>query len=287
MPPFGSHLTVAGGMHKALLAAQGYGFDAVQIFTKAPSQWAGKPIADEDAKLFRRTLKETGLRRPIVHDSYLINLASPDEALWRRSIEAFIDELERAGQIGAACVVTHPGAHLGDGEEAGLARVVAALDEVVERLPRSKVRILIETTAGMGTSLGHRFEHLAAILRGVRRPRRFGVCFDTCHVFAAGYALAPALEYRATMSEFDRIVGLSRIEVFHVNDSKKEFGSRVDRHEHLGRGFLGAEPFRLLVNDPRFADVPMILETAKETRPDEGDMDVVNLAFLRSLLTNR
>jgi deoxyribonuclease-4 len=283
MPLFGSHLSVAGGLYKALLKAAEYGFESVQVFTKAPSQWAAKPISDEEAAEFRRIRRRTKLKKPTVHDSYLINLASPDDQLWRRSIEAFIEEIQRAEQIGAAYLVTHPGAHLESGEEAGLARVAKALDEVHSRCAGAKVQVLLETTAGQGSSLGHRFEHLARILSLTTNAKRLGVCFDTCHVFAAGYALAPNAEYQATMGEFDRLIGVSRIKVFHVNDSKKECGSRVDRHEHIGRGFLGLEPFRSLVNDPRFGDRPMILETAKETLPDVGDMDAANLAVLRSL----
>ena len=283
MPLFGSHLSVAGGLSNALLKAHEYGFESVQLFTKAPSQWAGKAISDEEAQAFRRILRRTKLKKPTVHDSYLINLASPDEQLWSRSIEAFVDEVQRAEQIGAAYLVTHPGAHMESGEDAGLAKVATALDEVLRRCAGAKVRILLETTAGQGTSLGHRFEHLARILSLTADSKRLGVCFDTCHVFAAGYVLAPETEYRATMREFDRLIGVSRIKAFHLNDSKKDRGSRVDRHEHIGRGFLGLEPFRSLVNDVRFRRRPMILETAKETLPDLGDMDAVNLAVLRNL----
>jgi deoxyribonuclease IV len=284
MPLFGSHLSVAGGLHLALLKAREYGFESVQIFTKAPSQWAAKPIKDEDAALFRKILRKTKLKKPTVHDSYLINLASPDEALWRRSIEALVDEIRRAEQIGAAYLVTHPGAHLGSGEDAGLAKVANALDETQRRCADANVRILLENTAGQGSCLGHRFEHLARILEWVAEPRRIGVCFDTCHAFAAGYALAPESEYRSTMREFDRLIRCSRIKVFHLNDSKKERGSRIDRHEHIGRGRLGLDPFRFLVNDPRFQNRSMILETAKEVIPDLGDMDSVNLNALRSLV---
>jgi deoxyribonuclease-4 len=285
MPLFGSHLSVAGGLHLAPLKAREYGFESVQLFTKAPSQWAAKPISDEDAALFRRTMRQSKLKKPTVHDSYLINLASPDEALWRRSIEAFVDEVQRADKIGAAYLVTHPGAHLDSGEDTGLAKVANALDEVQHRCPGVKVQILLEITAGQGSSLGHRFEHLARILELVAEPKRIGVCFDTCHAFASGYALAPESEYHATMRKFDRLIGVSRIKVFHLNDSKKERGSRVDRHEHIGRGCLGLEPFRLVVNDSRFRNRPMILETAKEVIPDLGDMDAVNLGILRGLIT--
>jgi deoxyribonuclease-4 len=192
-------------------------------------------------------------------------------------------ELQRAERLGLHYLVAHPGAHMGGGEEAGLARVAAALDEAHARLPGLAVRVLLETTAGQGSSLGHRFEHLARILALVAEPGRLGVCLDTCHVFAAGYALAPAAEYEATLREFDRLIGLRRLRLFHVNDSLRPLGSRVDRHAHIGRGQLGLEPFRLLVNDPRFRDRPMILETPKE-QDGEKDMDAVNLTTLRSLL---
>jgi deoxyribonuclease-4 len=287
MPLFGAHLSIAGGLHKALLAARAYGMDTVQLFTASPQTWpvtsALSDRTNSDADLFRRTLRQTRLRLPMVHDSYLINLASPDEALYRRSIEAFVDELRRAERLGCRYLVTHPGAHVGSGEEAGLARVAAALDEVHGRCPGFRVQILLETTAGQGTTLGHRFEHLAHILALVKEPDRLGTCFDTCHVFAAGYALAPEAEYRATMRAFDKVIGLKRLRAFHVNDSLKPFGSRLDRHAHLGRGHLGLEPFRLLVNDRRFRGRPMVLETPKE-EGDKKDMDAVNLATLRGLL---
>lgn len=234
---------------------------------------------------FRRTLRQTRLRQPTAHDCYLTNLASPDEALYRRSLETLLVELQRADRLGLRYLVMHPGAHLDSGEEAGLARVAAALDEIHNRLPACKVRVLLETTAGQGSTLGYRFEHLARILSLVSQADRLGVCFDTCHVFAAGYALAPAAEYRATMRAFERTIGLRRLRVFHVNDSRKPQGSRVDRHAHIGRGEMGLEPFRLLVNDRRFRNRPMILETPKE-EGDESDMDAVNLAILRGLISN-
>src|SRR5262249_11465604 len=237
----------------------------------------------EDVRTFRRTLRRTRLRQPTAHDSYLINLASPDEALYRRSLEAFVEELQRAEALGLRYLVTHPGAATDDDEAAGLARVARGLDEVHRRCPGFRVRVLLETTAGQGRTLGHRFEHLARILQLLERPERLGVCLDTCHVFAAGYALSPEKEYRATLREFDRLIGLKRLRCFHVNDSLKPYGSRVDRHAHLGRGHLGLEPFRLLVNDPRFRNRPMILETPKQ-EDDGADMDAVNLGVLRGLL---
>jgi len=276
-------MSIAGGCHNALLGAQAHGCETVQLFTKNASQWSAKPLTDEDVSTFRRTLRQTGLRFPMVHDSYLINMASPDEALYRRSVEAFLVEMQRAEQLGIRYLVTHPGAHVDSGEEVGLVRVAGALDEVHARTAGFKVRVLLETTAGQGSTLGHRFGHLARILELVKDPDRLGVCFDTCHVFAAGYALAPEAEYRATLKAFDRTVGCRRLLAFHLNDSLRPFGSRLDRHAHIGRGELGLEPFRLLVNDPRFRNRPMVLETAKEDG-DVDDMDAVNLATLRGLL---
>jgi deoxyribonuclease-4 len=283
MPRFGAHLSIAGGLHQALLAAQRYGFTALQLFTKSPSQWSAAPLNPEEIKAFRSLRRQLGLPRPIVHDAYLINLATPDDTLWRRSVEAFVDEIRRADAIEASDLVFHPGAHSGDGESKAVRRVIEALNEVTARSPDSKVRLLLETTAGQGSTIGHRFEHLAEILAGLRVPKRFGVCFDTCHVFAAGYSLSPESEYRRTMCQFDRIVGLRQIRVFHLNDSKRELGSRVDRHAHLGRGFLGLEPFRLLVNDRRFQTRSMIMETPKENLPEVGDMDAENFRVLQDL----
>jgi deoxyribonuclease IV len=282
MPLFGAHLSIAGGCHKALLAAKDHGCATVQLFTKSSNQWNAKPLTDEDIATFRRTLDETGLQFPTGHDSYLINLASPDEGLWRKSLEAFVVEVQRAETLGLTYLVMHPGSPTDGNESAGLKRVAKALDEVHKRCAKFSVKILLETTAGQGNCLGHRFEHLARLLELVKKPERLGVCLDTCHVFAAGYSLAPQANYEATMKDFDRVVGLDQVLVFHLNDSQKPFGSRVDRHAHLGRGCIGLEAFRLLVNDPRFQDRPMILETPKE-EGDNNDMDTVNLQVLREL----
>ena len=231
----------------------------MQLFTKNANQWAARPLTDDDVRLFRRTCRATGMKKTIAHDSYLINLASPNEDLFRKSIEAFVVEMERAEALGLDYLVAHPGSHTGTDEATGLGNVVRGLDEVYRRCAGFGVRVLLETTAGQGLSLGHRFEHLAWIMGAVAQPERLGVCLDTCHVFAAGYPLAPKADYQATMAEFDRVVGLKRLRVFHVNDSKKPLGSRVDRHAHIGQGCLGLEPFRLLANDlplPRSADDP-------------------------------
>jgi deoxyribonuclease-4 len=283
MPLFGAHMSIAGGYHNAIVAAKRHSCEALQLFTKNSNQWRAKDLTDPEIQLFRATLQGTDVQSLLAHDSYLINLASPDEFLYRRSIEAFIIELRRAESLGLDFLVTHPGAHVGSGEEAGLERVAIALDEVHTRCPNFKVRVLLETTAGMGSCLGYRFEHLARIFELAAEPQRLGVCLDTCHVFAAGHPLSPGKEYRATMRSFDRIVGLERLCAFHLNDSLKPLGSRIDRHAHIGKGCLGLEPFRLLVRDRRFRHLPMVLETPKEMRGTKS-MDAINLRVLRKLL---
>jgi deoxyribonuclease IV len=286
MPLFGAHMSIAGGYFNALLTAQSHGCETVQLFTKNNNQWHAKPVSTEDIRQFRQILRKTKLRLPTAHDCYLINLASPDEQLYRKSVEAFVVEMQRAEALGLRYLVTHPGAAVDGDERAGLRRVAQALNEVHKRCAAFKVRVLLENTAGQGTSLGHRFEHLASIFAEVRESQRLGVCLDTCHMFAAGYPLAPAKEYQATFKEFNRLVGLKNVKVFHVNDSLKPLGSRVDRHAHIGQGCLGLEPFRLLVNDHRFRRHPMILETPKEG-PNGEDMDVVNLATLQGLIVDQ
>ena len=283
MPILGSHTSIAGGYYKAVEIAQRCGCDCVQLFTKNSNQWRAKPILDAEAAQFRSTLSALTIGHPIAHNSYLINLASPDEVLWRRSIEAFVVEIERAEQLGLAYVVTHPGASMATSEEQGLRRIVAAIDELHDQTRGVKVRILLETTAGQGSCLGWRFEHLAAILDGVKQPERLGVCVDTCHIFAAGYPLGTLRQYRATIKELATVVGLEQIKAFHLNDSKRELGSRVDRHEHIGQGHLGVEPFRYLLNDARFQHVPMYLETPKGI-VDGEELDVINLRTLRGLV---
>ncbi|MBX9791635.1 MAG: deoxyribonuclease IV [Pirellulales bacterium] len=276
-------MSIAGGYFRAVEIAHAAGCDCVQLFTKNNNQWRAKEIDDESAAKFKNRLAELGIRHPIAHDSYLINLAAPDDALWKRSVDAFVVELLRAERLAIPYVVMHPGAFTTSSEEVGLRRVVQALDEVHAQTRGLTARCLLETTAGQGSCLGWRFEHLATILDGVREPERLGVCVDTCHIFAAGYPLADPRDYQATIAELDRIVGLSRVKAFHLNDSIKGLGSRVDRHAHIGEGALGLEPFRHLLNDPRFADVPMYLETPKGARDGE-DLDVINLRTLRGLL---
>jgi deoxyribonuclease-4 len=250
------------------------------LFTKNTNQWTRREVTDEESRQFREALETTGVSHPIAHDSYLINLASPDLQLWRKSVEAFVAELQRAEVLHIPYVVTHPGAYTTGSEEGGLRNIVRALDEIHRQCGHLGAGCLLETTAGQGTSLGWKFEHLRVILDGVKEPGRLGVCFDTCHVFAAGYGLATKKEYEATMAAFDRLLGLERIQAFHLNDSRRELGSRVDRHEHLGLGRMGLEAFRLLLADSRFNHVPMYLETPKGEK-DGVDWDVINLRVLK------
>lgn len=282
MPLLGAHMSIAGGLYKAVEAGAALGMDTVQIFTKNNNQWRSVPLSDQSVDLFQQTLAATGLRHPIAHASYLINLASPNDDLWRQSLQAFVDEMRRAERLGLAGLVIHPGSYTTSSEATGLRRVIQAVDQMHSQTGPLRVKCLLETTAGQGTNLGHRFEHLAEILAEVAEPERLGICFDTCHVFAAGYRLIERREYLATMRQFDKLLGIERIEAFHLNDSKRELGSRVDRHEHIGRGKLGLEPFRHLLNDRRFRRAPMYLETPKGQHQGR-DWDQVNLQVLRSL----
>ena len=276
-------MSIAGGYYKAVEAAAEYGMDVVQIFTKNNNQWRAKPITDQEAERFQAALAETKITHPLSHSSYLINLASPDEALWKKSAEAFVVELQRAEKLGIAYVVVHPGSFTTSSEEEGIQNIIKALDEVHRQLPDCEAQCLLENTAGQGSNLGWKFEHLAAIIGGVKQPDRLGVCFDTCHAFAAGYPLDPEKEFKATMKTFDSVVGLEKIKAFHLNDSKRELASRVDRHEHIGLGCLGAAPFRHLLHDRRFKKTPMYLETAKGKDDAGRDWDAVNMQTLRAL----
>lgn len=281
-PPFGAHMSIAGGHHHAPRAAAALGCAAVQLFTKNTNQWAARPLTPEALEQFHAAVADAGLAHRVGHTSYLINLASPDDALRARSIDAMTDEMNRAEALGLSELVLHPGAHMGEGEEAGLKRVARSLDELLRRTPGFTVRVALETTAGQGTCLGHRVEHLGRIVAEVAAEDRLSVCVDTCHLFAAGYSFADADGYNALMDDLDRAFGLGRVRVWHLNDSLRDRGSRVDRHAGIGRGRMGLEPFRRVVNDPRFAAVPMILETPKGTEHGR-ELDAVNLEALRGL----
>ena len=283
MAILGAHMSIAGGYYKAVLAAQKAGCDCVQVFTKNNNQWRAKPITDEDIEKFRDALDECGITHPISHDSYLINLASPDDELWKKSIDALVIELQRAEMLGIRYVVAHPGAFTSSTEEEGLKRIALGLDEVHAQTQGCTAQCLLETTAGQGSNLGWKFEHLAEILADVHDPDRVGVCFDTCHVFAAGYAMDTEKNYKATMKILNQSVGVKQVKAFHLNDSLRPFGSRKDRHAAIGQGEMGLEPFRFLLNDRRFRKVPMYLETSKEDEKGRN-MDLVNLKTLRKLI---
>jgi deoxyribonuclease-4 len=281
----GAHMSTAGGYYKALDRGSEIGCTAVQLFTKNANQWAGKPISAEDVALFTESLEKGGYAPGdlIAHDSYLINLATPDDVLWEKSLAAFGHELDRCAMLGVPALVTHAGAHMGSGEEVGLARIAAGLERVLSERPDQEVSVLLETTAGQGTSLGYAFEHLRDVIAAISalNRRRVAVCWDTCHLFAAGIDFTDEYKYERMVESFDRIVGLARLRAIHMNDSLKGLGSRVDRHAHIGKGMLGTEPFRFIMNDPRLAALPKVLETPKEA--DMAD-DKINLATLRGLI---
>lgn len=284
-PPLllGAHMSIAGGLHTAIARGVTAGSTALQIFTKNASQWRAKSLADEAIARFKDDLSGSPINplALVAHDSYLINLASPDPDRWRQSVDAFTDELRRCDQLGVPYLVTHPGAHMGEGEEAGLQRIAEALRQALSAAPPCRTTVLLETTAGQGSALGHRFAHLARLFELVPDEERLGVCFDSCHVFAAGYEINTEAGYAATWEEFEREIGLHRLKVLHLNDAKKPLASRVDRHEHLGKGHIGPEGFRLLMNDARLRDRVMVLETPKG---DDCAEDIENMAFLRSLI---
>ncbi|MCC9608763.1 deoxyribonuclease IV [Blastopirellula sp. JC732] len=283
MPIFGAHMSIAGGYYKAVNAAAEESMGCVQLFTKNNNQWRAKDITDKEVKLFKDALAEKKVGYPLSHASYLINMGSPKTELWEKSRDAMIVELQRADQLGIPYVVVHPGAYVDSSEEEGIAAVIKALDEVIAATADLDSICLLETTAGQGSCLGHKFEHIAAMLDGVKKKDRVAVCLDTCHIFAAGYPLGTKKEYEETWKQFEDLIGVDKLKAIHLNDSKKPLGSRVDRHEHIGQGCLGEEPFRLLLNDARFKQMPMYLETPKGE--EEGETyDSRNIATLRRLL---
>ncbi len=278
----GAHMSIAGSMDRAFTRGEAVGCKAIQVFTKNANQWRAPDITEEAAQAFRSAWQASDIGPVLAHDSYLINLAAPDQAKWEQAKEAFLDEMRRCARLGIGDLVMHPGAHLGQGEEAGLERVATAFRDIFTEAPAG-VRVLLENTAGQGTYLGARFEHLAEIIERVPSGR-FGICFDTCHAFAAGHDLSTAAGYQAVMADVDRLVGVDTIRAFHVNDSKKGLASRVDRHEHIGRGAIGRAGFAALMQDSRFASVPKILETPKG---DNDEFDRINLALLCELARER
>jgi len=280
---FGSHISASGGVDKVFARAQEVGATSIQIFSKNERQWQARPLDPAVVEGFHAGREAMGIdpRLLVIHDSYLINLASPKEDILAKSIPAFREELLRGDVLGIPNLVTHPGAHTGAGVDAGIARFAQSLNEIFDSIPDSKTITLLETTAGQGTALGRTFEEIAAIIDRVEDKSRVGVCLDTCHIFAAGYDFRTPEQYAETMVRFDEVIGLPYLRVLHLNDSKNALGSNKDRHEAIGKGEIGPEGFRHFVNDPRLAGLPGILETEKDP---SGDMDRMNLAALRSLV---
>lgn len=282
MPLLGAHMSVAGGLEKAFTRLGKVGGEALQIFTRNQRQWRAAPVSREEAARFRGAWQEAGQPPVASHGSYLVNLASNKAEAVAKSRAALTEELERCAVLGIPFLVIHPGSHLGDGVEAGIVRLAANLDAVLAAsIGTETVTVLLETTAGQGSGLGASFAELAAIIDRSRHDHRLGICYDTCHAFAAGYDIRTPAAYRKTFDEFDRLLGLDRLKFFHLNDSLKGLGSRVDRHTHIGQGAIGRQGFRLLLNDPCFASHPMTLETPKG---DDLAEDIENLAVLRALL---
>jgi len=257
----GAHVPITGGVFNAPGHGLEIGAEAIQIFTRNQMQWACRPLRDEETAAFREKLAASGIKRVLTHGSYLMNLASPNPDFLARSRACLVTEIERCHALGIPHVVLHPGAHMGTGEEEGLSAIARSLDHVLERTEGLEVMPLLEVTAGQGSTLGYRFEHLAAIFDRVREPDRVGVCLDTCHLYAAGYDLATPKGYEKTMRDFGRIVGFRKLRAIHLNDSKREKGSRVDRHARAGEGHLGLRTFARIVNDRRLRGLPLVVET--------------------------
>ena len=279
-PRLGAHMSIDGGPANALLRGQQIGCETIQIFTRNASRWTSRDLNTQEINDFMRAYQTAGISPVVAHSSYLINLGSPDDILWEKSISA-ATEITRCAALSITTYILHPGAHMGAGEEAGLARIVSGLDRTLEDTPGADVVITLEITAGQGSSLGCSFEHLGYMVSHCKYSERLGICFDTAHALAAGYEYRQRDAYEAMWSHFDSAIGMGKLRAIHMNDSKKDLNSHVDRHEQIGQGFVNLETFRMLLNDPRLVSVPMILETPKGPEMLE---DIQNLAMLRSLI---
>lgn len=274
-------MSISGGVDKAIDRGQKIGCETIQIFTRTPRRWKMREFSEQEVEDFKRKREEAGINPVFAHDTYLTNLGSPDEELWKRSIGVLEDELGRCDALGLPYLVVHPGSHLGRGEEAGVERIAQALSLALSQKPAYKAQLLLEITAGQGSNLGYNFQQLARLIELTENGERLGICFDTCHAFAAGYEIRTPKGYDTTFHELNELIGLERLKAFHLNDSKGDLGSRLDRHEHIGKGRLGLEPFRMILNDERFRGLPMVLETPKGPKMEE---DIENLRVLRSLM---
>lgn len=273
-------MSIAGGLHLAFERGASVGCSTIQIFTKNNNQWYAKPLTDEEIRLFKSSQKIFKIKPVAAHTAYLINLCASNQDILEKSRLAFTEELRRCEMLGIPYLIFHPGAHTGAGESEGIKKIIESLNLAHDQTKNFKVKSVLETTAGQGSSIGYRFEQLRKIIDGVDNPERMKVCIDTSHIFAAGYDIRNEIVYRKTMTEFNNIVGIKKLAVIHCNDSKKELGSRVDRHEHIGKGTIGKEAFRLIMQDKRLVKIPKILETPKGADLAE---DKMNLAVLRKL----
>lgn len=280
-PLIGSHMSISGGVQEALIRGRDLDCRTIQIFTKNATQWKSKALSPDTVEAFKNMQKESGIAPIVVHDSYLINIASPEPKKRAMSRQALLEEMQRTEALGIPYLVMHPGAHMGAGEQEGIEQIVKSLNTLHQKTEGYGMKILLETTAGQGTNLGYRFEQIEQMISSVHEPERLGVCVDTCHIFAAGYDIRTAQGYEETTEQLLDVFGLPAILCIHVNDSLKEYESRVDRHAHIGEGKIGLEAFRCLMNDPRFESVPKILETPKDKK---DEMDRKNLAVLRNLV---
>ncbi len=276
----GAHMSIGGGFFKALLRGKELGCTTIQIFTKNANQWYAKELSSEDIEKFKKTQKETKINPVVAHDSYLINIGSKDKDLLKKSQESLLLEFTRSEKLGLSYLVMHPGSN--PDEKDGIKRIADSLNWVHRKTPGYKAMICLETTAGQGNTLGWRFEQIAQIIEMVEEKNRLGLCYDTAHTFAAGYDIRDKKAYDKTFGEFNKILGNKRIKVIHLNDSKKDLGTRVDRHEHIGDGFIGLEAFKILMNDSKFKNIPKIIET-----PKVEDWDSKNLKLLKSLVKGK
>ena len=281
----GAHLSIAKGLHKAIYEAEKLNCNALQIFTKNATTWKEKHVTSDDIDLFKRAMEETGIKKIASHTSYLINLAATDKKKHAMSRKALKDELIRSSSLGIPYVVLHPGSHMGSGEQKGIEQISDSINEIFSGIPDLNTRLLLETTAGQGSGIGHRFEQIASILEKIENIDKAGVCLDTCHIFAAGYDIRTGEVYNETIKIFDEIIGLQQLYLMHLNDSKKELGSRVDRHEQIGKGFIGLKAFELIMNDKRLRNIPKIIETPKGKEGNK--MDRINLDTLVGLIYDR
>jgi len=280
----GAHFSIFKGLHDAVYQAASYRCNALQLFTKNATTWKERTITSAEAAHFKAAVAETGVQSIAAHSSYLINLASPQPKKHAMSCHALKHELKRASDLEIPFCILHPGAHMDSGEEAGLSKISDSINNLFAENTGVSTCLLLETTAGQGSGLGHTFEQLAQIIDAIEQKERVGICLDTCHIFAAGYDIRTRESYEQTLTHFDTVLGLEKLFAIHINDSKKELGSRVDRHTHIGKGYIGVDAFQLILNDPRLAQVPKLLETAKK----EGhiDWDKRNLTLLRSLVVS-